>query len=79
MKILKFAAVLLMFINATAEAKPTQYVIIHQRFWGSYRLIYVSKPKNLKKWHHDSNNDIYYRAKTAFGIPVRISSKVRTH
>lgn len=77
MKSLKLACFLASMFLA-GESRATQYVIIHQRFWGSYRLIYVSKPKDLKKWHYDSKNDTYYRAKDVFGIPVRITSKVRT-
>ncbi len=79
MKNLKLAALLLMFMSLAIKSQATQYVIIHEQgAWGYVQLTYVDKPQNLEKWYCDKKDDIYYRAKGAFGIPVRISSKVRT-
>jgi hypothetical protein len=78
MKNLRLIFFLFIFMCLANEMQATQYIIIRQRIWGSYRLIYVPKPKNLTRWYHDSKNDTYYRVKNVFGIPARISSKTRT-
>jgi hypothetical protein len=76
MKYLRPTLFVLLFMNITLEIQATEYIIIHERFLGSYRLIYVDKPKNLKKWYYDKESDTYYRAKNAFGIPFKITSKI---
>jgi hypothetical protein len=78
MKKLKFAVLLLLLAAISTETYATKYIIIQRRFSGNFELIDVPKPNDLKKWYHDSKNDIYYRAKNGFGIRVRISSKNRT-
>ena len=69
---------LFVFMAFAIQANATQYIIIHVGFTGRIRLIYVSKPENLKKWYYDSKNDIYYRGKNYCGIPMKIKFKIRT-
>jgi hypothetical protein len=53
-----------------AHAEP-QYVLIKQSWWYGYKMIHVDKPKKkLHKWYYDSQNDTYYRMKTAFGFGI---------
>ena len=57
----------------------SQYAVIKVLPWGSFQLTYVDKPKNLARWRHDSKNDIYYRAKTWYGLPLPVFFKDRVH
>ncbi|MCW3120769.1 MAG: hypothetical protein JWQ38_261 [Flavipsychrobacter sp.] len=63
---------LLLAIGVSVNVHAADYVIIQQTFWGQIRFVYVPQPKNLAKWYHDTDKDIYYRFKTWIGIPVMI-------
>ena len=77
MKNLK-SLLLFVLITSSVQATAAQYVIIKQGLWGSFKLIYVDKPKNLARWHYDSKHDTYYHGQTYWGLalPVFFKNKV---
>jgi len=63
------------FIAISIHASASQYAIIRMNYWGSFKLIYVDKPKNLARWHYDSKHDVYYHGQNYLGLALPVFFK----